>query len=110
MAVAHIDIGDAALWICSYNDRDPKTLLYCQWLVGRVKELLEGTPVCEVHAWLRERFPQAKEFLDLMESGAVIPRNAPFGQFTVTPGEEIYELPIIARLKERMHAAHAANG
>lgn len=98
MAVSFFDIADARIWLASYNPRDPVTLLYCDYAVGRAAELLKGVSRDEVHAWLRKRFPECDGLLSLVEQGIPIPPDAGLSMIAVTPGQERYELPIITHL------------
>lgn len=101
MAVVHFDVNGSRLWLCSYNPRDARTLLYSDWAAGRAKELLaaEAQDIASIHAWLRKLAPQAAEVVDAIEAGAVFDELTPPGVYPLTPGLERFELPAAAHLR-----------
>lgn len=99
MAVGFFDVGTERIWLCSYNPTSIISILYADAIVGLATEKLDGLTRDDVHGWLRQHIPNCKKLLDMVESGKELPRLVQVGEFPVTPGKEVYEIPIVSFLK-----------
>ena len=99
MLVDHVPIADFEIWFTAYNPRNALSKLYCAFAVAKAKEALRGVDLCEVHAWIRGRFPQAREMLDVVEAGGELPPEVRPGEYPLTPGQERLQVPIVAAIQ-----------
>jgi len=99
MPIADANIGTKRIWLTAYNPSDALAQAYCAFAVARAAEALHGVPLAEVHAWIRERLPELSGVIDAVEAGEKIPRDVPLGSYPLTPGQEGFELPIVAHLQ-----------
>ncbi|MCP4593907.1 MAG: hypothetical protein GY842_24495 [bacterium] len=105
--IGTLNIGSRRIVVAAYNPRDALALLYCRYVVERSAELLGDVPTADVHAWLREHVPDCAELLDTIEGGAELPSSIrDLKELPVTPGEERFELPIIAWLRMEARNQH----
>lgn len=93
--VTSIDIGNKRIWVTGYNPSDSLSELYVVYVLGRMTELLDQTPLSEVHAWLRNNVPDSAKFLDRIERGERPVRRVPAGKFPASPTDYKFEKPII---------------
>ena len=91
MSVLGVNIGTKRIWMTAYNPSDVISRAYCVFAVHHAVSRLSEVPLTEVHAWIREHLPKVP--LD-----GNVPRDVPPNSYPVTPGEERFEVPIIAHL------------
>jgi hypothetical protein len=91
-------IGERVIWFTAYNPADPISMAYCAYAVERARAALADVDENEVHRWVRAKYPDLAPLLDAVERGDEIPRDAQAGEFPLTPGQERFELPIVAHL------------
>jgi len=99
MSIADVNIGTKRIWLTAYNPSDALSQAYCAFAVARAAEALRDVPLAEVHAWIRKRLPELAGVVDSVEAGEAIPRDVPVGSYPLTPGQEVFELPIAAHLQ-----------
>lgn len=93
--VGSVSIGTKEIWFTAYNPSDALSRMYCAYVVGRVAETMDNTPVEEVHAWLRSRFPELSHYLDAVEGGMEPKREVPPGEYPMSPVDAKFEKMII---------------
>jgi hypothetical protein len=98
MPIADVNIGTKRIWLTAYNPSDALAQAYCAFAVARAAEALRDVPLTEVHAWIRQKLPDLAGVIDAVEAGQEIPRDVPVGSYPLTPGQEVFELPIAAHL------------
>lgn len=98
MPIADVNIGTKRIWLTAYNPSDVLAQAYCAFAVARAAEAVRHVPLAEVHAWIRERLPELAGIVDAAEAGDAIPSDVPPGNYPLTPGQEVFELPIAAHL------------
>jgi len=99
MPIADVNIGTKRIWLTAYNPSDALSQAYCAFAVARAAETMREVPLAEVHAWIRKRLPELATIVDAADTGQEIPRDVPVGSYPLTPGQEMFELPIAAHLQ-----------
>ena len=102
MAVTHVNIGDRRIHMTAYNPHDAKSLLFCEFVLGRVKELLDGVSEQEARDWLiahvanEDERAGLRKLFEMLDGGFTLPRGAPYA---VDPKDVRNELHIIEKLR-----------
>ena len=104
--VEPVNVGAKRVWVTAYNPADALSLLYCRFVLGRLRELLADTTAEEVHAWLRKNVEGVGPYLDKIDDGWKPDREVPIGEFPLTPGNEAMELRIVEWLKNEARLQH----
>ncbi len=99
--IGSVSIGTKEVWIGAYNPSDDLAKMYCAFVLGKMVELLDRTPVDEVHAWLREHFPATETVLAAVEEGKKLKRDVPIGEYPVSPGAIDFEKTVANYLQLR---------
>lgn len=99
MPIADVNIGTKRIWLTAYNPSDALAQAYCAFAVAKAAEVLRDMPLAEAHAWIRKRLPELASVVDAIETGEEIPRDVHVGSYPLTPGQEGFELPIVAHLQ-----------
>lgn len=101
MAFVEVRIGDAIIRVTAYNPRDGLTRLYCEMVLARLGEALEGMDGMtfdQARAWLEEHVPDAAELFAKMDAGLVLVRDTPPGEFPVDARNAAAEARIVGHL------------
>ena len=100
MPVISINIGPKRVHLTAYCPDDELGLLACDYVLGRVAELLAGTTEQELRQWLSARDPAIAELFRKLDAGWKLPKN---DDFTVDPQNVQAETRIIRHLlRERL--------
>lgn len=91
-----MNIGELRVHVTAYCPRDALGGLYCEFVLGRLKEILDNTTEADARAWLREHVADAGELFDLLDAGYALPVGDPF---SIDPTNPIAELRIVQHLK-----------
>jgi len=98
VAVVAVRIADAIIYLTAWNPRDALAHLYCDMVLERARELMDGTTFAEARTWLEERVPDTRELFEKMDRGLVLQRDVAIGEFPVDPRNALAEARIVAHL------------
>ncbi len=103
MSVISLDVGRYRVHVTAYNPRDHLSLLYCEYVLGRLREMVQGVTDADVRTWLEAHVPDTRELFALLDEGRELPPLSRPGEYPVDPANAEQELRIITHLKrERM--------
>ena len=101
MPIKSVSIGGDRIVLAAYNPRTAKTMLYCSFVLAKIEEAMRSVTEDDANEWIRKNVPDGGELLDLLEDGYVLEETR---GLPTTPGEERFELPIIAWLRQERRA------
>jgi hypothetical protein len=101
MAVISVNVGPKRVWLTAYCPEDALGIAACQFLLGRVGELLSDTPDGEFRGWLIAQDPAWVEVLRLLDEGFALERTE---SLPVSPGNVGPELRIIEAIRREAAA------
>lgn len=101
MGVVSVNVGPKRVWLTAYCPDDALGVAACEFLLGRVSELLGDTPDGEFRRWLIERDEGWAEALRLLDAGFDIDRTE---ALPVSPGNVKAEMRIIEAIRGELAA------
>lgn len=100
MGVVSIGIGRKRVHLTAFCPDDALGLLACEFVLGRVRELLDQTSEEEMESWLVEQNPDLKSFFDKLREGWQLPKGSPLA---IDPKNATAEARIVGYLqRERL--------
>ena len=100
MPVIGINIGPKRVHLTARCPDDALGLAACEYVLGRVAELLDGTHANDLWAWLIERDPDYAELKRLLDEGWELPKS---DEYSVDPSNATAETRIVQHLmRERL--------
>ncbi len=100
MAVVAVDVGPKRVHLTAYCPDDALGLLACDFVLGKVKELLNGTTEADLRAWLVQHQPDTAELFEAMDAGWTLPVN---DDLSVDPSNAHVEMQIVKHLLRERH-------
>ena len=96
-----LSVGGDRIILAAYNPRTVKTMLYCSFVLAKAEEAMRDVTEDDANEWIRKNVPDGGALLDLLDTGWTLEETR---GFPTTPGEERFELPIIAWLRRERRA------